>query len=686
METSTPLNRNSFGGRDLHRKTVMRNAMEVSPLRRRSIAPTPTISLENVNDEKERSSRRSLVDMQRRLSVVPHTASPLNEPNKFLGEQDMKDHFQICTKLFTENKITPKNAWKLHIIDLLNHITQKQGSDTLQVASTSLDISAKVYSIRVDDIHSDGLKLASSMSRVSDKQLSQNLDDQVDIGEADKENARPKKKKRKKRLLAGEKNTISRDPKTLQGPLPKLDTVFFSTRTDVESSAIDNLFTNRLKMDNLGYKFMLLSNEKAWTEQPDLTVQKLNDPNRKKYSLTVNPLANIKLCVPFSDFHVDDWDPDDEENQLALQKSSLMETQQEVIYDDNGIPMHELDGSIHDIFENPPDDAGDDIRSIHEEVAAQVRGEIANIVEFRPDITGGVQRSEYSYNTVVSTHSGKLIDRIWAGPSHWKLKFIKRASTKFSGIVMTQEKQVRGRRKAPPQKLDFDEGYEEFDMTKKLVIKKKPATVDINKITLPVPDNSCAELMEHIKELMIKAGMCPVEKKQVQEPQQVDYEVSVYNYENPNDSQYCSQHSDEPDAANIVPPSENHDDCGDIEEYRVAQQEFLGANLVDAPEMIPKFYVPYALQAKKMDMKKLKAAIWQNLTHSASKDNQERRGRVIPTTFSKMYKELPEILPHKMQKELSCYLAFIALLHLCNEQNLKLKQHLGCKDFDINGP
>lgn len=105
METSTPLNRNSLGGRDLHRRTIMRNTIELSPLRRRSIIQTPTISLENVNDEKERSSRRSFVDMQRRLSNIPHSASPLNESNKFLGEQDMKDHFQICTKLFTENVI-----------------------------------------------------------------------------------------------------------------------------------------------------------------------------------------------------------------------------------------------------------------------------------------------------------------------------------------------------------------------------------------------------------------------------------------------------------------------------------------------------------------------------------------------------------------------------------------------------
>lgn len=43
-------------------------------------------------------------------------------------------------------------------------------SDTLQVASTSIDIGAKVYGLRVDDVHAEGLKLASSMSRQYNKE------------------------------------------------------------------------------------------------------------------------------------------------------------------------------------------------------------------------------------------------------------------------------------------------------------------------------------------------------------------------------------------------------------------------------------------------------------------------------------------------------------------------------------
>lgn len=61
-----------------------------------------------------------------------------------------------------------------------------------------------------------------------------------------------------------------------------------------------------------------------------------------------------------------------------------------------------------------------------EEFAGHVQGNIAYVVDFKQhnDIRG----SEYSYNSLISTQSGKTIEQIWAGPSHWKLKFIKPAS------------------------------------------------------------------------------------------------------------------------------------------------------------------------------------------------------------------------------------------------------------------
>ncbi|KAG5879708.1 hypothetical protein JTB14_008534 [Gonioctena quinquepunctata] len=106
--------------------------------------------------------------------------------------------------------------------------------------------------------------------------------------------------------------------------------------------------------------------------------------------------------------------------------------------------------------------------------------------------------------------------------------------------------------------------------------------------------------------------------------------------------------------------------------------------------MVQQSYVPYVMRAKQMDMKKLKGAVWQYLTNTANtlidKETQKRHGQVIQTTFSELYKGLPKLLLEKECKELSCSLAFVALLHLCNEQNLELTQIYTYKDFHIKGP
>lgn len=133
-------------------------------------------------------------------------------------------------------------------------------TDSLQLASKSLDVSSRVYSLRVDDAHADGMKLASSIARMANKARPDDLDDETEAP-PDDEQARAKKaraKKRKRFLIGGEKKTIARDASANLDELPMLESVLFSARAKPEASAVDNLFTNMLKTDNTGTTFELL--------------------------------------------------------------------------------------------------------------------------------------------------------------------------------------------------------------------------------------------------------------------------------------------------------------------------------------------------------------------------------------------------------------------------------------------
>lgn len=114
---------------------------------------------------------------------------------------------------------------------------------------------------------------------------------------------------------------------------------------------------------------------------------------------------------------------------------------------------------------------------VEEEVVPQLRGEVAHIVDFRAPNTNN-QNSDYTFNSVISTHAGKYIDQIWAGPCHWKLKFMQRGSTRFSG-ARKETVVTHRRKKAEPNPIDYDEDI--VISNKHLVIKKKPPSVDINK-------------------------------------------------------------------------------------------------------------------------------------------------------------------------------------------------------------
>lgn len=162
-------------------------------------------------------------------------------------------------------------------------------------------------------------------------------------------------------------------------------------------------------------------------------------------------------------------------------------------------------------------------------------------------------------------------------------------------------------------------------------------------------------------------------------------EVENYNYNNEHDvSNYC------PDLQNddyqIGDDNENGGVSGfnsDVDPGIGTQGILTGENLVAAPKLTSKIFIPYSLRAKKIDMRQLKKSIWRSLTKSVSdKENinireaveQEMNDRVKDEkSFCTVYKDLPKLLSKANADALSLPIAFVSLLHLANEKNLEVK-------------
>lgn len=68
--------------------------------------------------------------------------------------------------------------------------------------------------------------------------------------------------------------------------------------------------------------------------------------------------------------------------------------------------------------------SGDEEGDVHPVMQSKT---VSHIVDFRPEVTD-VEANEYSFMGSIQTNNNKLITQIWAGPSHWKLKYVRPAS------------------------------------------------------------------------------------------------------------------------------------------------------------------------------------------------------------------------------------------------------------------
>lgn len=94
----------------------------------------------------------------------------------------LRDHYKHCIRLSASNKINPKNAFDLQLIDYMQDLVSStvDGQMNFKIASSALDVGAKIYSNRVDCIQSEAQKVASSILMALDGQQSKTHDNPDD--------------------------------------------------------------------------------------------------------------------------------------------------------------------------------------------------------------------------------------------------------------------------------------------------------------------------------------------------------------------------------------------------------------------------------------------------------------------------------------------------------------------------
>jgi len=656
----------------------------------------------------------------------------------------LSEHYSNCMKLSAENKINAKNAFHLQLIDYMTEMMRKKQSDmdNFQVASVALDASAKIYAYRVDSVHNDTLKLAGGVGKGNEQEANAGGEDggveDGDLGEGGQVKAKDKQRK-KKAAATIEKNlnNINCNKFDLEFDV---DPLFKKTSAQFDSGGgTGGQFLYNLYIRDDGCEFLLDSGATLGPYHALPSQQQSQNPDnwevpellRNDDKKLVDPA--VAICPTFSNFSFRGWSVDDEDDHepTADDKKDDKTKLDEHAFDADAAPILAADdyndndgfggGGGGDSF------LGDDnLDNVFEDEVreGQQRGRgggemirdrgvsLALMDNLREHLLAAP--SEYSY-----FDQGRL--GAWAGPRHWKFKPMR--SSQHPGAAGGKggpEENNKGRKKsvkAVAEDYDFEEMFAgemsvlmeavEKTMTipKRAVQLQKKTMEKWGEDKLGLPRDLAYRGKDFSKSFVTDFHITG--KPVGPQSQNMDDTVQDYDFNNPNDTaEFCPSAGVDGDDGGVDGDGGNDypaDDPmmgGDTIFPTQTQGGEEGLTMVAAPNRVEKIQIGYAKQAKKMDMRRLKTIEWKILQEACAASGGDKENQVVngvtfadqmedkmdaPLNFKDLYQTLhePNRMPPKMTENLSVPLAFVALLHLCNEKSLALECVPDFSDFII---
>ncbi|XP_023573222.1 condensin complex subunit 2 [Octodon degus] len=690
------------------------------PVPRKAPLNTPgTPVLENFpqnDDEKERLERRRSRVFDLQFSTdSPHLLSSPSSRNvdvsatipKFTNTQ-ITEHYSTCIKLSTENKITTKNAFGLHLIDFMSEILKQKDTEptNFKVAAGTLDASTKIYAVRVDVVHADAYRVLGGLGKDAPS-VEEAEDPGTEGSTAETGTTRKAPKPKKKHSCKTIEQNISNLNVSEADRKCEVDPMFQRTAASFDECSTAGVFLSSLCCQDYRSELLFPSDAQPLStgeslELPDLGWVEMADLKAPLQQC----VEDRQLCPALAGFQFTQWDSETHTESVSAlvdkfkKNDQVFDVDAEVEESDSG---DFLNGPLEDDFDanDEPEHttAGDDedfrswkepcpVQSCQKEMISLGDGDVRSmctLLSMRP--------GEYSY---FSPRTMKM----WAGPDHWRFRPRHKQEA-------PSQPETRKRSTKKDFTIDFDEDTDfsaYFQKTKAATVLSKSTLENQNWKATTLPMDFHYEV-DTLVQLHLKPGMRLLKMTQGQEAGTEHYEeIGDYDYDNPNDtSNFCpglqAADSDSQESDNLLTgqvgtfdlTSEPYstpmtaEENGDSPEGHINITSYGESNLVAEPQKVNKIEIHYAKTAKKMDMKKLKQSMWSLLTERPRKEAgaevspgetgaEEALVRVAnDKMLSGLAKDLQKSLPAPMAQNLSIPLAFACLLHLANEKNLKLE-------------
>ncbi|CAB1432102.1 unnamed protein product [Pleuronectes platessa] len=636
------------------------------------------------DDEQERRQRRRsrVIDLQSACDSsindsVSHSAAGTPAAVPKLSNAQISEHYSTCIKLSTENKITTKNAFGLHLIDYMADILKQKDSEltNFKVAAGTLDASTKIYAVRVDAVHADAYRVLGGLGA----ETKPGEDHALNEGDRDDDGAevtakQPKKKRPPKRTVEQNLSNINSAESERKC---EVDPMFHRMASSFDESSTAGVFLSVLFSENSRCELLFPSYMTLLQSRPSYSPPPPQGVSASPFKAGLQRSQDkSSICPSLQDFSFTSWNPEQTMNQL-LEKMN----QGDHVFDVNAEPEPEQeddDGPDFDAdYEEGFGDNEEGSKEHKEGCEASGSGKGRDVIPIgEGDIATmcmhlSSQPREYSY------FSPKTM-ATWAGPGYWQFK----PKHKLDHLP---DKETRKRKPKKTFEIDFNEdvNFETFFRTTRAATtnSKSALSASNKKTTLPADFQFPPETLS---QLSLKPSSSLSQEGQKRLSGELGEGIGDYDYNNANDTAnfcpglqggdsdddvegFAGSDDTQPSSDSLPPPSQ------DLENISTYGEE----DLVPEPHRVNKIEINYAKTAKKMDMKRLKTSMWTLLTESPEKTTEvvetgEKSEVCGEKVFSQTTQTLLQRLPNTMAQNLSVPLAFVALLHLANERNLEL--------------
>ncbi|NXP51111.1 CND2 protein, partial [Heliornis fulica] len=659
------------------------------------------------DDERERRQRRCsrVIDLRLGSTEAGHgpypqgpaaTTTP-HTPPQGRRVQRVTQGSGLSWALF--QKITSKNAFDLYLIEYMSNVLkQEQDLTDFKVVASTLDASVKIYSMRVDVVHTDAYKVLGGLCK--DSVPAKNVDTPEEENSPVPEAVKRVQTKKKHSVKTIEQNLNNINVSEANRRCA-VDPMFQKTAASFDECSTAGIFLSSLHTDSCRSELLFDSDIVPLPSSETLVLPSSDPVNVEGLkALLAQCTEKRPICSSLAGFQFTKWDAESHDEVVSALLEKFKKSDQ--VFDMNA----EVDSDLEDHIPPLPDDnfGSDSPRSRVTDKTENTEntnsfGEFCQNKRMAVAPLGGqdvittclhlsMKPGEYSY------FSPRTLS-MWAGPEHWRFR------PRHKGADSGKEAKRECAKKA--FEIDFDE---EIDFSAYFCKTKEPVTLaksslelqNTKRTTLPTDFQYDPN---RLLQLSLKPGVKVCRQPQRDVLDEED-EIGDYNYDNPSDTcGFCpalqaADSDDDNDPVGFVDQMGDfslniHPEDQDAEPSRIVGHVnatvYDELNLIAEPQKVNKIQIQYAKTEKKVDMKVLKRNIWDILTAKQkiclsvclfAKQNEDEGEENPPVAvdkvaFSSITKELSHRLPKTMAKDLSVAIAFFGLLDLASEKNLMLE-------------